>query len=229
MKLSNLTLIAASCLASASLSAADSGFLTDYSTLTEGGKTGFTKAYVAPGAFDKVGRFDSVMVDSPEFFVDPKSKYKGYKPADAAVVGEDLRAALIEGIGNAVTVVDEPGENTALLSWAVTNIRLNKKKRGVLGYTPVGAVAYGAKKALSDVVDNTRAFDVTFEVEGTDAKTGEVLFAMVFDLAEQGVEVDWDDAIALSTGLGKRIGCRINNPSLPAEKRKDCVTIPVTD
>jgi hypothetical protein len=216
-------------LASTSLSAADEGFLTDYSKLSDGGKSGFTRVYIAPGAVDTIGRFDSAMVDSPEFVIDPKSKYKGLKPADAVIVGEDLRAALIEGIGQSIDVVDEPGENTALISWAVSNIRLNKAKRGVLGYTPVGAVAYGAKKALSDVVDNTRAFDVTFEVEGTDANTGEILFAMVFDLSEEGVEAEWGDAIALSSGLGKRIGCRINNTGLPVEKRADCFAIPVSE
>lgn len=229
MKSSVLTLITACCLASASLSAQDSGFLTDYSKLSAGNQSGFTKVYIAPGAPDNLARFDSVMVDSPEFFLDPKSKYKGLKPTDAAIVGEELRAALIGGIGESVKVVDQPGESTALLSWAVTNIRLNKAKRGVLGYTPVGAVAYGAKKALSDVVDKTRAFDVTFEVEATDSTTGKVIFAMVFDIVEEGVEADWDDALALSTGLGERIGCRINNSKLSIDQRADCLAIPVSD
>ena len=157
-------LMAATCLVSTGLSAADDGFLSDYSKLSDGGQSGFTRVYIAPNAVDVMGRFDSVMVDFPEFFIDPSSKYKGLKPNDAVIVGQDLRAAVIEGIGQSVKVVDEPGENTGLISWAISNIRLNKAKRGVLGYTPVGAVAYGAKKALSDVVDKTRAFDVTFEV-----------------------------------------------------------------
>jgi hypothetical protein len=48
------------------------------------------------------------------------------------------------------------------MSWAVSNIRLNKAKRGLLTYTPVGAVAYGAKTLASDVIDKTRAFDLVF-------------------------------------------------------------------
>ena len=169
------------------------------------------------------------MVDQPEFFIGPASKYKGIKPSDAVVIGEELRAALIKGVGQSVTVTEEATAGTGLISWAVTNIRLNKAKRGVLGYTPVGAVAYGVKKQLSDVIDKTRAFDVTFEVEGSDAATGDVLFAMVIDLTEAGVEAEWGDALTLSEGLGKRIGCRINNTSLAVEERADCFAIPVSE
>lgn len=224
-----ITTAAVLCLCSTGLHAENVNFLTDYSKLTAGGDTGFTKAYLAPGAQDAIARFGTVMVDSPEFFIDPASKYKGIKSSDAGVVGAELRAALIAGIGTSTTVVADPGEGTALISWAVTNIRLNKKKRGLLGYTPVGAVAYGAKKAMSDIVDKTQAFDVVFELEGTDSNTGEVLFAMVFDLDAEGVEAEWGNAITLSNALGQRIGCRLNNTGLSVEKRADCLAIPVHD
>jgi len=212
-----------------SASADDVQFLTDYSKLVDGGDSGFTKVYIAPGGQDRIGHIVSVMVDQPEFFIDPKSKYKGIKPSDAVAVGEELRAAMIDGIAQSVEITGEPGANTALISWAVTNIRLEKKKRGVLAYTPVGAVAYGVKTQLSDVVDKTRAFDVTFEAEASDVQTGEVLFAMVFDLTEAGIEAEWGDALTLANGLGKRIGCRISNARLAADERADCMAIPVAD
>jgi hypothetical protein len=216
------------CLFSTGLQAENVDFLSDYSKLTDGGDSGFTRFYIAPGAPDAVARITSVLVDQPEFFVDPASKYKGIKPGDAMVVGEELRAALISGIGQSLEVTNEPAEGSGLISWAVTNIRLNKAKRGVLGYTPVGAVAYGVKKGLSDVVDKTRAFDVTFEVEASDAETGEVFFAMVFDMTEAGVEAEWGDALMLAEGIGKRIGCRMNNPRLSIGDRADCMAIPVS-
>lgn len=212
-----------------SVNAGDVQFLTDYSKLADGGDSGFTKMYIAPGGVDRIAHIASVMVDQPEFFIDPESKYKGIKPGDALAVGEELRAAMIEGIGQSLEITEEPGADTALISWAVTNLRLEKKRRGVLGYTPVGAVAYGVKKQLSDVVDKTRAFDVTFEVEASDVDTGEVIFAMVFDMTEAGIEAEWDDALTLANGLGKRIGCRINNSRLAVADRVDCMAIPVAD
>jgi hypothetical protein len=215
-------------LVSTGLQADNVEFLSDYSKLTEGGDSGFTKVYIAPGSPDAVGRLSSVMVDQPEFFLDPKSTYKGIKPSDAVLVGEELRGAMISGIGQSIEVVNEPGENTGLISWAVTNIRLDKKKRGALGYTPVGAVAYGVKKSMSDVVEKSRAFDVTFEVEATDVASGEVLFSMIFDMTDAGVEAEWADALMLAEGLGKRIGCRMKNTSLAASDRVDCLAIPIS-
>ena len=168
-----------------------------------------------------------VMIYFPEFFIDPNSKYKGIKPGDAVVVGTELRNAMIRGIEGSLSVVDEPGEGVELISWAVTNVRVEKKKRGVLGYTPVGAVAYGVKKQLSDVVDKTRAFDVVFELEATDLESGEVLFAMVLDLEEAGIKAEWGNALALAEGLGRRIGCQVNNTKLPDNERAECKAIPI--
>ncbi len=227
MKLKTFALLATFAFASPCLHAQNVNFLTDYSKLTDGSGTGFTKVYIAPGAFDKVGSLTSLMVDQPEIFIDPDSKYKGVKPADAMAVAEMLRAALISGIGNSIDVVDEPGDSTGLINWAVTNIRVNKKKRGLLGYTPVGAVAYGVKTQMTDIVDKTQAFDVVFELEGSDIETGDVYFAMVFDFKAEGVKAVWQNALELAEGLGERVGCRVKNASLADNNRQDCMAIPL--
>lgn len=222
-----LALISLCCLISPGLQAENVDFLSDYSSLSSDTETGFTKAYASPVANKRIKGITGVMIDLPEFFIDPNSKYKGIKPGDAIVVGTELRDAMIRGIEESLPVVDEPGEGVDLISWAVTNIRVEKKKRGVLGYTPVGAVAYGVKKQLSDVVDKTRAFDVVFEVEATDLESGEVLFAMVLDLEEAGIKAEWGNALALAEGLGRRIGCQVNNTKLPDNERAECKAIPI--
>ena len=221
--------VIAGCLACSSALAQDSGFLTDYSKLTTTGDSGFTRVYIAPGTIDTVGRFDHVMIDQPSIVISTDSKYRGAKPSDIASVAEALRASMIEGVQTRVTVSEEPGENVGLVSWAVSNIRLNKAKRGVLSYTPVGAVAYGAKTLASDVIDKTRAFDVVLEGELTDSATGEVLFSMVLDVTEAGEEAQWGDALALTNRFGQRLGCRIKNARLPVEDREDCLAIPILD
>lgn len=219
----------AGCLACSNVLAQDSGFLSDYSKLIADTDTGFTRAYVAPGTIDKVGRFSHVMVDQPSIVISPESKYQGTKPSDIASVAEALRASLIEGIQTRFAVSEEPGENVGLVSWAVSNVRLAKAKRGVLSFTPVGAVAYGAKTLASDVIDKTRAFDIVIEGELTDNATDEVLFAMVLNVTEAGEEADWEDGLALVNRFGQRLGCRFNNARLAVEDREDCLAIPVLD
>ena len=168
------------------------------------------------------------MIDQPSFVISPDSKYRGVKPSDINSVGEALRAAVIEGVESRFKVVDKAGDGAILMSWAVSNIRLDKAKRGLLTYTPVGAVAYGAKTLASDVIDKTRAFDLVFEVELTDALTDEVLFALVYAPTEAGEEAKWGDVQVLATGLGQRLGCRLMNARLPKQDRENCLAIPVS-
>ena len=52
-------------------------------------------------------------------------------------------------------IAASPGPNTLTMRMALTNLHLKKKGRGLLGYTPVGFVASGVKKArMNDFVDN---------------------------------------------------------------------------
>jgi len=208
--------------------AEDSGFLSDYSILTPDDEYGFTRAYIAPGALERIAQFNQVMIDQPSIIISADSKYRGAKPNDVLEVSEMLRTAMSEGVSESFSVVTEPGEGAALISWAVSNIYLKKAKRGVLGYTPVGAVAFGAKNMVSDVVDKTRAYDVIFEVEATNSLTGEVFFAMVYEMSDKQKETEWGDALALANGIGKRIGCRLSNSRLAVDDRADCLAIPVT-
>ena len=217
----------AALLSAPALYAQDSGFLTSYDNLTAGDTFGFTRVYIAPGSIDSIAAYNQIMVDQPEIMIAADSKYRGAKPQDMIEVSETLRAALIDGIGGRFPVVNAPGEGAALMSWAVSNIYLKKAKRGLLGYTPVGAVAYGAKTLASDVVDNTRAYDVVFEFEATDSVSGAVLFAGVINLGAAGDEVEFDSALALANGIGKRIGCRLNNSRIAAGDREDCLAIPL--
>lgn len=181
--------------------------------------------YIAPDAFNRISAYNQLMVDQPEIVISADSKYRGAKPQDLKEVAESLRTVMIEGIGGRFPVVDEPGEGAALMSWAVSNIYLKKRKRSLLGYTPVGAVAYGARNLASDAVDSTRAYDVVFEFEVTSSTTGEVLFAGIVDLGAAGDEVQFESGLALANGIGQRIGCRLNNSRIAAGEREDCIAI----
>ena len=206
----------------------NSGFLTSYDNLsTSDNMLGFTKIYIADGAAERVAQINQIMIDQPEIFIAADSKYRGAKPQDILEVSEALRSAMIEGMEGRLTVVDAPGDGAALMSWAVSNVYLKKKKRGLLGYTPVGAVAYGAKNLASDAVDKSRAYDVVIEFEVTDVTTDDILFAGIVNLGEAGDEVEFESGLGVAYGIGQRIGCRVNNSTMSASDQEDCLAIPL--
>lgn len=211
----------------ASLAAQDSGFLSDYSKLEVKPSTGFTRTYISPGAENEIVRITKLMIDQPSFIISEDSKYKAIKPSDILFVAEKLREAVIDGVQGHYPVVEQPGEGVALVRWAITNVRVDKARRGVLSYTPVGLVAYGAKTAMSDIVNKTRAFDIVFEIEVSDSVNDEVLFAATLDMSASGKEVKWGDAVAVSNAIGQRLACRMNNSRLEENDRQDCLTIKV--
>ncbi len=221
-----LALLAALVAASAT-QAQDTGFLTSYDNLSPNEELGFKQVYIAPGASESIARFNQVMIDQPEVIIAADSKYRGAKPQDTLAVAETLRAGMVQGIGDRFPVVNAPGDGAALMSWAVSNVYLKKRKRGLLNYTPVGAVAYGARQMASDVVDKTRAYDVVLEFEMTDSVTGEVLFAAIVDLSEAGEQVEFDSLLSLAYGFGQRLGCRLNNARVAEADREDCAAIPI--
>ena len=133
--------------------AEESGFLEDYSILGATGEYGAANMYVADGAIERMIDYSKIMIDQPWIFLDPDSKSKGMKPDTMTTIAETLRSALSEVISEQYEVVEEPGEGVLYFRWAITNLYLQKPKRNILTFTPVGALAHAAKSGLSDFVD----------------------------------------------------------------------------
>lgn len=156
--------------------------------------------FLKDDAIDRFADYDSMMVDQPELFINEDSKYKGLKPETMVEIGESIRSAVIEGLNDSFAIADQPAENVLFLRMAATDLYIRKDKRGVLGYTPIGAVAKGIKGAVSDFVENNTLVEMQLEVEVQDSLSGEVLAAAVFvggqrkdkkqDLKEESV--DWE-------------------------------------
>ena len=69
--------------ASGSVLAQDIGssdFLSDYSQLKQSSDAHMDYTYLAEGAPDKMANYSAVMIDQPEIFVAPNSRYKGITP-----------------------------------------------------------------------------------------------------------------------------------------------------
>lgn len=206
---------------------ADDGFLADYGKLQPiPGKEGKDFAYVAPGTFEVVGKYASVMLDQPEVFISPDSPYKGAKPEDVAAIAGLIRsttAAALQERG--YKMVDQPAADAAYVRMAVTDLQIVKKKRGLLAYTPVGFVVNAGVKALQDFMDKYDILDIALQVEVQDSLKHDVLAAAVIQRgksADATKPIEFDTMVAVANELGERFACRLDNGRVQAPQRIDC-------
>jgi hypothetical protein len=214
-------------------SAEESGFLDDYSILGATGEYGAARMYVSDSALKRMANYGKIMIDQPFIYLDPESKSKGMKPDTMTSVAEMLRAAVTQGIGGQYEVVDEKGEGVLYFRWAVTNMYLQKPKRRLLSYTPVGVVGHAAKGAMTDFIDKNDLVDLHLEGELVDSVTGELFVALTLQRGQRKdkkakVSEDpatWEELFAVGEALGRRFGCRLNNSRSEASQHQDCAKI----
>jgi len=201
-------------------------FLSDYAKLKPtSDDPGASWLYVAPGAIEKMADYNAIMIDQPEISIAEDSKYKGMKANDMAALADGLRAAVARELEGAYLVVDQAGPNVIYMRIAVVDLHLKKKKKNVLGYTPIGLVAGGAKSLISkDVAKKMSLQDMRVELEVQDSQTGEQLLAIIEP--RSGGEADpasWEELESLMVRYGKRARCRFDNMRLPEDQRVDCI------
>ena len=177
--------------------------------------------------------YRGVFVDQPEIFISADSKYKAMKPDDAKVIADVLRESInAELQGGTLLNLNAPQAGSLTIRVALSEVMVQKKKRGVLSYTPAGFVIHSAKKALSSVTSNIDLKSATVEVEIIDSATGEVLAAAVEPRGTAGggaAATNWDDLQAYLGTAGKRVACRLENAQKPEGSRANCaaITVPV--
>lgn len=213
--------------------AEESGFLEDYSILGAPGEYGAARMYVSETAIERMADYSKIMIDQPWIFVDPDSKSKGMKPDTMTAIAETLRSAVSEAISEQYEVVEEPGEGVLYFRWAVTNMYLQKPKRNILSFTPVGALAYAAKSGLSDFVDKNTLVDLRLEAEVLDSVTSELFVALTLERGQRKDKAakisedpaTWEELFAIGTALGQRWVCRLNNARTVESEHVDCTQI----
>jgi hypothetical protein len=202
-----------------------SGFMSDYTQLEKVTDGSADYRYVAPGDEDRLAQFKAVMIDQPEIFIANDSPYRGAKPKHLVALAESLRAALTSSLSEDLYVVDNPGENVLYISMAMTNLKLTKKKRGIMGYTPLGFVAGSVKRAAtSDIAKKADLQGVVFEFEGFDSGTGERIVAIIDSFGDD-VEApgSWEQLDEYMAKYARLARCRFNNAELPVEQRVNCL------
>ncbi len=206
----------------AQVHATESGFLPDYEKLTAAGEEfGADKIYMADGLAERAAQYQGIYVPQPEVFIAEDSDYKGISPDDMKAISDAMYSSIIKELHGNFLVLAAPKQGTLTLRTALSNVKLKKKKRGLLSFTPIGLVAHGLEGMMSKV--DLKAAKIEMELD--DAVTGDVLAMAVVDSKLASEQVSWEEAEAYFTFIGKRLACRMDNAHAPADSRKDCSAI----
>lgn len=222
-----LSVAAAATVAIAAENFVPSGFMTDYSQLEKLDDSISDYRYLAEGAMERIAQYDAVMIDQPEIFIAADSPYGGAKPKHLEALAESLRAGIISALSEDYDIVEKPGANVMYIRPALTNLRLTKKKRRIVGYTPIGLVGgavVGA--ATSDLAKKANLQDVVIEGEVYDSMTEERLVALI-DKRGEGREApsSWEELEDAMLRYGKLVHCRLGNSRIAEEDRVNCAAV----
>lgn len=199
-------------------------------TVAEDG--GVDLVYAPTGNFERLAEYTKLMIDQPEIWVDADSDYRGVKPDNQKAIADLIRERLIERvISRGYEMVDEPGPDVLYIRVALTDLYLKKEKRGIFGYTPIGAAAKFGKDLVRDMMSKIDIIEMALQVEMLDSESQEVLVALVVKRGaredkETGQELQrmsFDEFRAVVQEYGARLACRLDNPRQPKPQQIDCV------
>jgi hypothetical protein len=140
-----------------------SGFVDHYPELKLDPHGGGGMLYTKPGV--DLGSYKKIMIEPIEVWMADDSKYKGFSPDDLKAITDEFYRVLLTNLEPDYPVVSQPGKGVLVVRLAITDVYAKKKKRGLLGYTPIGAVAGAATGAYRKVALK----DATIEAELLDA------------------------------------------------------------
>ena len=144
--------------------------------------------YIYPGVDPSA--YSKIIVGGVTFFFSEKSKSKGVDANEMKQISDAMKAALVSAAADKMDVVLTKGPGAALVNVAITEIDIQNKKRGLLGYTPIGLIVTTAGN-----LTGMRAHLKNARIEGefVDSVSGEPI--AVFRIDEIG---NWDDKKGLS-------------------------------
>lgn len=206
-----------------------SGFLEDTDQLQPMDDPWISYAYLAPGFEEKIAATRTLVIDQPEIHIAADSPYRGVKPDDMKLLADTLRDFAAAALADTYQIAVTPGPDTLYLRMGLTNVHLKKKRRRLVGYTPVGFVTSTAKRLLLDeFTDKVLLTEVAVEFELIDTNTGERVVAMVSELGDGSRRrdfTDWEQLEAAMSVSAARLQCRFHNAGLAAAERRDCTAI----
>ena len=221
-------------LCAASALGQNNDFLADYSILEKRDGDFVAKVFLVPNAIQRFADYNSVLVDQPEIFIAADSKYKGAKGDQLKALADVARLSTIERLeAGGFAIATEPGPNVLYMRWAITDLYLQKKKRGFLSYTPIGMVVHATKSAaVRDLWKKIDIAELSMEIELSDLVTGEILAAAATqrqglrkNKGDKGQIVSWQALDALFETVGERVRCTLSNSRIAESEWEVCADI----
>lgn len=207
--LAALALSLASLLVPAHAAPPASGFIEEMPQLQADARRPAAQLYTAPGRSLK--GFDRVAIDPVQIWYAPDSPYRGVEPNELAAVANGFREVLEERLEPRYAVVRGEGAGILGVRLAITHVRAEKKKRGLLGYTPVGFVA-GAVKDAATAGPNIDLSSAVIEAELLDAQ-GQRLAVLVEPMAATGgkkAALSWKQIGEVLDAWAQRLRARLD-------------------
>jgi hypothetical protein len=185
------------------------GFIEDYPALEPDKDRKGALIYRKPGV--DMGIYSKVLIDQIEIWYAPDSKYKGIKPDELKVLADAFREAIVQELEPDYPVVSKPGPGVLGLRIAITNVYVKKKKRGLLGYTPIGLVV---TSAVALAGKNISLLDATIEVETLDSETDKRIGVLIDKQSaskeKKKSKTSWDEIEKNLRFYAKRLRARID-------------------
>lgn len=152
--------------------------------------------------------YTRVMIEPVTLFVSADSEYQGLDADDLKALADGFRETVTRTLEPDIPVVSQKGPGVLYLRVALTEVKVARKKRGLLGYTPIGLVARAAKEAVAGPSVSLR--DAVLEIEMLDSVSGERLGVLV-DKAPKGSaeEVSWEAISKTFTFYAERFKSRM--------------------
>lgn len=205
-------------------------FLSSYTGLKASPDNPQDEIYIAPGALTRIAKYKKVMIDQPELFVHPESKYAGMKPDDMKAIADAMRAALTTQLESGYQIVEATGPDVLYVRVAVGDLMLKKHKRGILSYTPIGFVVHGAVGLTKEITEKIDLKGMKIEGELLDSQNLDQLAAFTMSRGSlagkpEGEVTSWDELTGLFGVVGKRLRCRLDNSAKPESQWTPCSTI----
>jgi hypothetical protein len=183
-----------------------SGFLEDYSGLQADPDRAGAMVFRAEGA--SLGKYGKVAIAPVEIWLAPDSPYKGVSPDELKLIADQFRAQLRKALEPAYPVVESPGADVLGLRVAIANVKLTKKGRSLLNYTPVGFAVYTVKDAAGA---NVTLSDAAIEAELIDSSSGKRLGILVDQQpATAKGAPSWESLDATLTFYAQRFRARLD-------------------
>lgn len=183
-----------------------SGFLDHYPALKQDPDGGGGLIYRKAGT--DLGDYDKILIEPIEVWMADDSKYKGFSPDELKAITDEFYRTLVLNLEPDYPVVSKPGPGVLVIRLAITDVYAKKKKRGLMGYIPIGAVIGAASGKY-----RAKLNDATIEAELLDAQSHEQLGVLIDKLSVSkggGDKTSWAEVTEALNFYAKRFRSRMD-------------------